>query len=308
MLAKISQFAGKTFAVWVLFAAILALFFPNGFIWIGSYVSILLGIVMFGMGMTLSLADFSELVRHPKSVIIGAILQFTLMPSIAYLLAKAFQLPPEIALGVILVGACPGGTASNVMTFLARGNIALSVAITSVTTLIAPFATPAIIYLLASEWLDVSFWALFKSIIMIVILPIVLGLFVKFLLKERVETVLPAMPLVSVIAIVAIVSAVVAGSKEHILQSGLLIFIVVMLHNGFGYVAGFLLAKLFRQTYKDQKTIAIEVGMQNSGLGATLASIHFSPLTAVPSAIFSFWHNISGPMLATYWARKSSQD
>lgn len=307
VLTKLSQFAGKTFAIWVLLFAALALLFPEVFLWIRSYISILLGIVMFGMGMTLSLADFSELARKPKSVFIGLLMQFTIMPLLAYLLVIIFQLPPEIALGVILVGSCPGGTSSNVMTFLARGNIALSVAITSLATLLAPIVTPAIIFLLASEWLAVSFVDMFKSIITIVILPIVLGLIVKLILKQQVEKAVPMLPLVSVIAIVAIVAAVVSGSKEQILQSGLLIFAVVILHNGLGYLFGFLLAKLFKQTYADQKAISIEVGMQNSGLGATLATLHFSPLAAVPSAIFSFWHNISGPLLAMYWARKYSK-
>lgn len=306
MLVKVSQFAGKTFAIWVLLFAFFAFLFPDSFLWIASYISILLGIVMFGMGMTLSLADFSELARRPKSVIIGVILQFTLMPSIAYVLVKIFQLPPEIALGVILVGSCPGGTASNVMTYLAKGNTALSVAITSVSTLLSPLLTPAIIYLLARELLTVSFFAMFKSIITIVILPIILGLIVKILLKQQVEKAIPMMPLVSVVAIVAIVAAVVAGSKEQIIETGLLIFVIVILHNGFGYLLGFLFAELFKQPYSNQKAISIEVGMQNSGLGATLATLHFSPIAAVPSAIFSFWHNISGPILATYWARKET--
>lgn len=304
---KFSQFIGKTFAIWVLVFAALAFFMPAQFAGLGKYISILLGIVMFGMGMTLTLKDFGEVIRQPKSVLIGVLSQFIVMPLLAYGLAKGLNLPAEIAIGVILVGACPGGTASNVMTFLAKGNTALSVAVTSVSTLLAPFLTPAIIYVLASEWLQVSAANMFMSVVKIVLFPIVLGLIVQFFLKEQAKKSVDIMPLVSVIAIVLIVAAVVAGSKEKIMESGLLIFAVVILHNGLGYLFGFLIAKLFKLDYPDQKAISIEVGMQNSGLGAALAAAHFSPIAAVPSAIFSFWHNISGPLLATYWARKSKK-
>lgn len=304
---KFSQFIGKTFAIWVLVFAALAFFMPAQFAGLGKYISILLGIVMFGMGMTLTLKDFGEVIRQPKSVLIGVLSQFIVMPLLAYGLAKGLNLPAEIAIGVILVGSCPGGTASNVMTFLAKGNTALSVAVTSVSTLLAPILTPAIIYVLASEWLEVSAANMFMSVVKIVLFPIVLGLIVQFFLKEQAKKSVDIMPLVSVIAIVLIVAAVVAGSKEKIVESGLLIFAVVILHNGLGYLFGFLIAKLFKLDYPDQKAISIEVGMQNSGLGAALAAAHFSPIAAVPSAIFSFWHNISGPLLATYWARKSKK-
>ncbi|NWO12654.1 bile acid:sodium symporter family protein [Virgibacillus sp.] len=304
---KFSHFIGKTFAIWVLLVAVIAFLLPEQFLWIGNYISILLGIIMFGMGMTLSVHDFREVARQPKSVAIGVVLQFLFMPLIAYGLAKGLNLPPEISIGVILVGACPGGTASNVMTFLAKGNTALSVAITSVSTLLAPLLTPAIIYFLAQEWLQVSASSMFMSVVKIVLLPIVLGLIVQLFLKEQAKKTVDIMPLVSVVAIVLIVAAVVAGSKDKIIESGLLIFAVVLLHNGFGYLVGFFIAKLFRLTYTDQKAVSIEVGMQNSGLGAALAAAHFSPLAAVPSAIFSFWHNISGPILATYWAQKAKK-
>jgi BASS family bile acid:Na+ symporter len=307
ILEKISVFAGNTFAVWVLLFAAFGLFFPDSFKWIGSYISILLGIVMFGMGMTLSLKDFKLIFKQPKGVIVGVLAQFIIMPSTAYLLAKGLNLPPEIAVGVILVGACPGGTASNVMTFLAKGNTALSVTVTSISTLLAPILTPAIIYLLASEWLPVSAGEMFISVAKMVLLPIILGLAVKGLLKEKVEKTLGVMPLVSVIAIMLIVSAVVSGSRDQILDTGLLVFAVVILHNGMGLLFGFLAAKLLKLNYADQKAISIEVGMQNSGLGAALAVAHFSPVAAVPSAIFSFWHNISGPLLATYWGRKADK-
>ncbi|MBD8036272.1 bile acid:sodium symporter family protein [Solibacillus sp. A46] len=307
VLQKIGKFAGNTFAIWVLVAAGLAIWMPEYFTWIGSYITILLGIVMFGMGMTLKLDDFKLILQYPKGVIIGVVSQFVIMPLLAFALAKIFNLPPEIAVGVILVGCCPGGTSSNVMTFLAKGNTALSVTITSFTTLMAPFATPALIYLLASEWLPVSFMAMFMSVIKVVLIPIILGILAQFLFKPIVEKSIDILPTVSVVAIVMIVAAVVSGSRDKILETGLIIFAIVILHNGLGYLFGFLLAKLFKLQYDDQKAVSIEVGMQNSGLGAQLAMAHFDPVSAVPSAIFSFWHNISGPILATYWGSKADK-
>lgn len=235
-LIKVSQFAGKTFAIWVLVFAAFAFFLPAQFTWIAPYISILLGVIMFGMGITISGEDFKEVGRHPLKVLIGVLAQFMIMPALAFALAKGLRLEPEIAIGVILVGCCPGGTASNVMTFLAKGNTALSVAITSVSTLLAPILTPALIYLLASEWLEVSASAMFMSVVKIVLLPIILGLIVQMFFKEQVKKSVDVMPLISVIAIVLIVAAVVSGSKDKIVESGLLIFGVVILHNGLGYL------------------------------------------------------------------------
>ncbi|MBM7608638.1 BASS family bile acid:Na+ symporter [Lysinibacillus composti] len=307
ILQKIGKFAGDTFAIWVLVAAGLAIWMPEYFTWIGAYITILLGIVMFGMGMTLKIEDFKMILQYPKGVAIGVVSQFVIMPLLAFGLAKVFNLPPEIAVGVILVGCCPGGTSSNVMTFLAKGNTALSVTITSVTTLLAPFMTPALIYLLASEWLPVSFKAMFMSVIQVVLIPIVLGIIAQLVFKPIVSKGIAILPTVSVVAIVLIVAAVVSGSRDKILETGLLIFAIVILHNGLGYLFGFLIAKVFKLNYEDQKAVSIEVGMQNSGLGAQLAIAHFDPVSAVPSAIFSFWHNISGPILATYWSSKADR-
>jgi BASS family bile acid:Na+ symporter len=302
-IARLSQFVGKTFAVWVLLFAVLAFFAPEQFRWIGPFIVPLLGIIMFGMGLTLSKNDFAEVFKRPGTVLIGVLGQFIIMPGLAWLLSTALQLPPEIAVGVILVGCCPGGTASNVMTFLARGDVALSVAVTSVTTLLAPVVTPALIYLLASQWLEVSASAMFWSIVQVVILPIALGIVAQSLLREKVKACVDVLPLVSVVAIVAIVAAVVAGNQERIATSGLMIFAVVVLHNGLGLLLGYWLAKITGLSVAQRKTLSIEVGMQNSGLGVALATAHFSPLAAVPSAIFSVWHNISGPLVATLFQR-----
>jgi BASS family bile acid:Na+ symporter len=303
ILERFSQFVSSTFAIWVLIFATFAFLSPNTFSWIGGYITILLGIVMFGMGLTITVDDFKEVLTRPKDVAVGVIGQFVIMPTLAYLLAKGFNLPPEVAIGVILVGCCPGGTSSNVMTFLSKGDVALSVTITSITTLLAPFVTPALILLFASEWVDIAPSSLFISIVQVVLIPIILGIIVQKVFKKQAKASVKVLPLVSVIAIVAIVSAVVAGSQEKIAETGLLIFAVVILHNTLGYTIGYLFAKLFKMNLPKRKAIAIEVGMQNSGLGVALAAAHFSPLAAVPSAIFSVWHNISGPILATIFRR-----
>ena len=306
---RFTQFIQKTFALWVVLFAGIALIVPEAFVWLKAYIIWMLGIIMFGMGMTMTVDDFKGVLHSPKAVVIGVVAQFMLMPGLAYLLCQLFQLPPEIAIGVILVGCCPGGTASNVITYMAKGNTALSVACTSVSTILAPILTPAVFYLLASQWIEINAMSMLGSILQVVLFPIILGLIVRSVLKQKVETYIQVMPLISVLAIVAIVAAIIAGSKTQILESGLLILAVVALHNGLGYLLGFGASRLFKLPYADSKAIAIEVGMQNSGLGVALAAVHFaaSPITAVPSAIFSLWHNISGPALATYWASKANQ-
>ncbi len=309
ILFKFTQFVQKTFALWVILFSGLALYSPENFVWLKTYITWMLGIIMFGMGMTMTLGDFKSVLQSPKAVTIGVFAQFIVMPALAYLLCKLFNLPTEIAIGVILVGCCPGGTASNVITYMAKGNTALSVACTSVSTILAPILTPAIFYVLASQWIDINAMSMLKSILQVVLFPIVLGLLVRAILKNKVDHYIQVMPLISVVAIVAIVAAIIAGSKAQILESGLMILGVVILHNGFGLLLGFWAARIFKLPYTDCKAISIEVGMQNSGLGVALAAVHFAllPITAVPSAIFSLWHNISGSALATYWAAKADK-
>ncbi|MDC2824529.1 bile acid:sodium symporter family protein [Rodentibacter pneumotropicus] len=301
-LLKLTQFVSRTFALWAIVFAILAFLFPAEFKIFAPYIPYLLGLVMFGMGITLTFKDFSEVAKHPKAVFIGVAGQFIIMPAIAFLLAKAFNLSPDLAVGVILVGSCPGGTSSNVMTYLAKGNTALSVACTTISTLLSPLLTPAIFYLLANQWLEIDASAMFMSVLKMVLFPIFLGLVVRALFKNMIVQASKITPLISVVSIVLILAAVVAVSKDKIVESGLLIFSVVVLHNCLGYLIGFLAARLFKLNTADSKAIAIEVGMQNSGLGAALAALHFNPIAAVPSALFSFWHNVSGPILANIFS------
>lgn len=307
ILLKLTQFISKTFALWAIVFAVLAFLFPAEFKIFAPYIPYLLGLVMFGMGITLTFSDFAEVAKHPKAVFIGVVGQFVIMPMIAFGLAKAFHLPPDLAIGVILVGSCPGGTSSNVMTYLAKGNTALSVACTTISTLLSPLLTPAIFYLLASQWLDINASAMFMSVLKMVLFPIFLGLVVRMLFKNVIVQASQITPLISVVSIVLILAAVVAVSKDRIVESGLFIFSVVVLHNCLGYFIGFLAAKLFKLNTADSKAIAIEVGMQNSGLGAALASAHFNPIAAVPSALFSFWHNVSGPILANIFSNMKNE-
>ncbi|MGY3480236.1 MULTISPECIES: bile acid:sodium symporter family protein [Staphylococcus] len=304
MLSKVSKFATNTFLVWMLIAAIIGFIFPVQLATLSSWVPYLLGIVMLGMGLTIDPKDFKIIFQAPRSVIVGVILQYTIMPLSAFLIVKLFQLPPEIAIGVILVGCCPGGTSSNVMSYLANANVALSVAITSVSTLLAPFLTPALIYLFAHEWLQVSFISMFWSVVQVILIPIIIGFVLQKVFKKFADKTATALPIVSVVAISLILASVVGSSKAQILATGLLIFAVVILHNLIGYVLGYTFAKILKLDRPDKKAVSIEVGMQNSGLAVSLATVHFNPLSAVPGAVFSLIHNITGPILAKYWNKR----
>ncbi|MBB3950068.1 bile acid:sodium symporter family protein [Aureimonas jatrophae] len=303
VVGTVSAFVGRTFAIWVIVFAALGFFLPPVFSPVAPYIVTLLGIIMFGMGLTLSLDDFREVARRPFDVGVGVLGQFLIMPLVAVLLTRVIPMPPEVAAGVILVGCCPGGTSSNVMTYLGKGDVALSLACTSVTTLLAPLVTPFLVWLFASQYLPVDAMSMFLSIVKVILVPLALGFALQKLAPSLVRVAEPALPLVSVAGIVLIVAAVVAVNQAAIAGSGLLIFAVVILHNGIGYALGFLAARACGLSLAKRKAISIEVGMQNSGLGAALASAHFSPLAAVPSAIFSVWHNISGALLANSFSR-----
>lgn len=307
-LEKLSAFISKYMAIFVIAIAAIALFEPWTFKWAAPKVTILLGVVMFGMGMTLRIRDFKLVFQRPRDVFIGALAQFTIMPALAWLLAKGFGLPPELAAGVILVGTCPGGTSSNVMTYLARGDVALSVSMTMTTTILAPVVTPLLTWWLAGEWVEISLSAMMLSIVQVVILPIILGIIINTFFEATVQKVVTLLPLISVTAIVLIVGGVVSVSSQRIMETGLLIMLVVMCHNLLGYGIGFLLAKLLHMNMAKVKAISIEVGMQNSGLATSLAMLHFGATAAIPGAIFSVWHNISGSLAANYLASRMNKE
>ncbi|PBB05558.1 bile acid:sodium symporter family protein [Salimicrobium humidisoli] len=304
VIESISHVAGKYFALWVIAAALISFFVPGVFLGLGAYITILLGVVMFGIGLTMQPVDFKLVMKKPLPVIAGVAAQYVLMPLTALGIAYLLNLPAELAAGLVLLGSVPGGTASNVMVYLAKGNLALSVAMTSFSTLLAPILTPAILLMLAGQWLPVDPVSMFLSIVQVIIVPITLGLLVRKLFPEAVDKSATAVPLISVLAIITIVCAVVAANVESITSSGLQIFVAVMLHNLFGLMLGYGVAVLMRLDESKRRAISIEVGMQNSGLGVALATAHFGPLAALPNVVAAVWHNISGPILATFWSKK----
>lgn len=306
-LEKVSTFFGKWMALIVIAVAALALFAPQTCLWIKtSWINWLLGIVMFGMGLTLKMDDFKVVFSLPKDIIIGFAAQFTLMPLIAFLLAKAFNLPTEIAVGVILVGTCPGGTSSNVMTYLSKGDVPLSVGMTAVSTLFAPFMTPLLTLLYAGQRVDVNAVAMFLSIVKVVLLPITLGLVCNYFFGKVTRAIVRILPLISTVAIIMIIASVVSANSARLKTVGALVVIVVVLHNLLGYAAGFGVGKLLRLNTTKCRALSIEVGMQNSGLATSLAATHFVqyPLATIPGAVFSVWHNISGAVYANFLASR----
>lgn len=302
----ISEFIGKFMAVIVLAVAVLALFVPQSCLWIQTdWVNYLLMIVMFGMGLTMKLSDFTVVFSKPKDVIIGCVSQFLIMPLLAFLLGRLLGLDDELLVGVILVGTCPGGTSSNVITYLSEGDVALSVGMTSVNTLLAPFLTPALTYLFLRTSVNVDVLAMFLSIVKVVIVPIGLGIIINRSFGKFTQKAKDILPSVSVIAICLIVAAVVSHNSEKILSTGIVIFAVVILHNLLGYLCGYGIGKLFKMDMARKKAVAIEIGMQNSGLATTLAGSAFPDMAmaTVPGAIFSVWHNISGALLAAVFRK-----
>ncbi|WP_227395989.1 bile acid:sodium symporter family protein [Jeotgalibacillus aurantiacus] len=304
LLSKVSEFAAKYFAVLVVSVALIAFFVPELFTGFGGYITILLGIVMFGMGLTLKPVDFKIVAKRPIPVVIGVLAQFVVMPLVAFAIAFALNLPPELAAGLVLLGSVPGGTASNVMVYLAKGNLALSVAMTSLSTLLAPIATPLLLLLLVGQWMPVDAAAMFMSIFQVIIIPIVLGFIIQRVAPKAVDASLSVIPLISVAAILIIVGAVTGANGANVVTAGWIVFVAVLLHNGFGLLLGYLVALGLGLKEDDRRAISLEVGMQNSGLGVALAAAHFSPLAALPSAWAAIWHNITGPLLASIWSKK----
>ena len=304
---KLCHYISKYMGILVLAAAVLALIFPSMLQQIRpTVINYLLGVVMFGMGLTLNLQDFKIVFSRPKDVMIGCLAQFTVMPLLAWGLARAFQLDEALALGVVLVGCCPGGTASNVITYLAKGDLALSVGMTGVSTLLAPLLTPLLTWGLAGKSVNVDVVGMLLSILWVVILPIVVGLVVKLIWPKFTEQATDYLPAFSSVAIAFIVSIVIAANANKLMAGGLMIVMVVILHNLCGLSLGYLIGQLLGLSDAKRRAISIEVGMQNSGLASSLATIHFAayPLATIPGAIFSVWHNISGALVARIYTSR----
>jgi BASS family bile acid:Na+ symporter len=304
---KLCDFIARWMGLMVLLVAVVSLLVPASFDWIDTwYINPMLGVIMFGMGLTLSPRDFQVVLSRPKDILIGCLAQFTVMPLLAFALSRAFALPEELALGVILVGCCPGGTASNVITYLAKGDLALSVGMTAASTLLAPLLTPLLVWLMAGTMVNVDTLGMLLSILYVVIAPILVGLLCQHFLPRLTSRVTPYLPAFSSSAIAFVVGIVVSHNAGRLMLGGMMVVLVVVLHNLLGLCLGFLAGRLLRLTKPKCVALSIEVGMQNSGLASSLAVLHFAayPLATVPGAIFSVWHNISGALAARLYQVK----
>ena len=308
-LANISQKISKNIGIIIIVFSLIAYFSPQYFSWMTSYTTIFLAIAMFGMGTSIDTRDFKKIIKNPKELLIGSLAQFTIMPLLAWLLAITFHVNKDIALGIILVGSCPGGTASNVITHIAGGDVSMSVSMTILSTLLAPIVTPALVYLLAGRWVDVSIIAMFKSVVKVILLPVLLGISIKKINPTAVSKSKDVFPLISSLAIILIISGIIGANADKIAQSGLIVLVIVAIHNALGLLGGLLVAKLAKMDYDKATALAIEVGMQNSGLAIQLASVNFAlnPLATLPGAIFSIWHNIAGSIFASIRKNKVTE-
>ena len=296
-------FSNVSFIIFILFFITLSLIFPEYLGLLKNHIPLLLGAVMFGMGTTISFSQIKQVLTKPLVIFTAIGLQFTVMPITAIYLLKTFDIPAELALGVIILGSCPGGTASNVIAYLCKADVALSVICTFASTLISVIMTPILINLLASENVEINVFKLIKSSFYIVFFPIIFGLIVNSIFKEM-KTMSFYLPKISEFLIALIIGVILSLNFEsfHNITSSLLI--VIVLHNLLGLFFGYSISNLFNFSLKEKKTISIEVGMQNSGLGMALSIIHFGKIVALPSAIFSLWHNISSVVLVYLWKKK----
>lgn len=299
----------RLFPLWVSLCAIIALIEPRLFTWFsGPWITYGLGGIMLGMGLNLQWRDFKQVAKTPSWVLFGLALQFTIMPLLGWGLSHLFQLPPYFAVGVILVSCCPGGTASNVIAYLAKANVALSVTMTTCSTLGAIILTPILTASLSGNYLEVDAWGLFFSTVKVVLVPVFLGVIFNRYLPKITQKITPFAPSVAVILIVLIVASIIGQGKAIILNSGIRLIIVLMILHLFGFMIGFFVSKFLLKNEKVSKTIAIEVGMQNSGLGAVLARENFiNPATAIPSAISSLVHSIYGSIFAALFKEQKSK-
>ncbi|WP_456269423.1 bile acid:sodium symporter family protein [Kushneria sp. AK178] len=300
MFEQINRF----FPLWALGAALLAALFPDALVSLQDGISPLLALIMFTMGLTLSRHDFARVARTPRAIVIGIALQYLLMPAAAFAISHLLGLSPALAVGMMLVGATSGGTASNVMTWLAGGNVALSVSMTLISTLLSIVMTPLLVWLWMGANIEVPVGGMLWSIARLVIVPIVLGTVVHHFMATTIRRVEPALATVAMAAIVMIIAIVVALNAGRLASLGPVIALAVVMHNACGLVGGFWLSRLAGLDLRDSRAVAIEVGMQNSGLAATLATSFFPAAAALPGALFSVWHNISGSILAGYWKRR----
>ncbi len=297
----------QLFPLWALLITALAVWQPGLLDGFAGWIVPLLMLIMFAMGMTLTWQDFVRVIRWPRLILLGVGLQYLIMPAVAFAIGHLLQLPMALIIGLVIVGACPGGTASNVICYLARADVALSVSVTFVSTLAAVAATPFLTWLYLGQSVPVPVWDMLLSLVQIVFVPVLLGTLINTVAGERLAPLRQLFPLLSVSAIVLVIGIIVSLNAVQLLAGGLIIATAVVLHNVTGLSLGYGLSRLLGFPRVTARTLAIEVGMQNSGLGVALAAQYFSPLAALPGALFSIWHNLSGALLAWYWRRKDER-
>ena len=305
---------GFSFTVMIFAVVSLAMYYPQYFTGIGGFkfaslIIPLLQLIMFGMGTELSLKDFQQVLRMPKGILVGVVCHYTIMPLIGFALANLFHFPGEIAAGIILVGCCPSGLASNVMSYLSRGNLALSVSVTTVSTLLAPLLTPLLMKLLGGEFVDVHFWAMVWDITRIVIIPVIAGLAFHYLVRGRFTWLDKAMPVVSMIGIVLIITVITAAGRNSLLKVGVLLILATFIHNVAGFTLGYWSCRLLKFSERDCRTISLEVGMQNAGLASALAiTMQKAATVGLASAVFGPLMNINGSSLASWWHNRPPEE
>lgn len=291
----------------VVFGAI-GVIWPNSVSPVAPHIPELLGVVMFLMGLSLKVEDLRVLKSAPYSVLIAVVAQYLIMPLLGYGIAICLNLEPLLVAGLVVLGSVPGGASSNIVAYLAGGNVALSVAATSVSTILAPLLSPVLVLWLVGSRVEVDAGAMVTQILKMVLVPVFLGVVVQLVLRQVVERLAPVVPWLSAAALAVVIAGIMSGSSDTILQSGLIVVIAVMIHNALGFCLGFLAAKLAGLQERERRSIAIEVGMQNAGLAATLSSLSFGPLAALPAAVATIWHNIAGAIFASFLLKFRDQD
>jgi len=307
LLKKVEKLITTLFPVWLFLLSGLAYIYPGILKNQGFLITPLIGVIMLGMGLSMTPNDFKLIISRPKDVLVGIILRYTIMPLVGFCVAKLLNLSPELAAGIILVGCCPSGSASNVITFLAKGDIALSVTVSSCNILLAPLLLPPTFMLLAGKYIHVDAIAMFLDTVKVVIIPVTIGLLLRMFFSRFAERIVKIVPVISVIVMLWVIPIVVAVSAAKLATVAAIAFVAVALHNGTGFALGYGFSKAIGMAEKKARAICFEVGIEMSGLAVVLAMAHLDPLAAVPGAIFSVWHNLVGSLIASYWAKKTDK-
>lgn len=304
MFNKVCDWFTSLMMLWVLLLCGVGFMWPGALTWMKPYLDYFFMFTMLGIGFVLNPEDFTPVFRKPLNVLLGSIAQFAIMPFLGWAIAKALNLPAPLALGLIMAGSAPGAMASNVISYLAKADVAYSIAVTTTTTFLAPVMTPALVLFYGSIYIKMDFWPMFRSILIMVIIPLIIGFIIKRFAKKQIEKIAPLFPAISTLFIAFIIGLVLALNKKYLMEVNLVIFAAVALHNFFGLALGYLAAVLYRFNEKMRRTLSFEVGMQNAGLGAVLALKHLSAEAALPNALFAVWCVITASILANIWSKR----